>query len=162
MARPTKYDTHIKPFFNEIKEAVDRGVCEKEIAKSLGVSYSTWREYKKEFSAFSALLKRDEDKTKEILKQLDNALLKFATGFVYEEEKEYATIDKDGNIKKHKEKYKKYSPPNPTAIFGAFNRFDPDYKKDKAYYDLKKQELELKKALAEVNNFDLNFEEIDV
>ena len=162
MARPTKYDTHVKPYFKEIKEAVDRGVDEKEIAKSLSISKSTWIEYKHKFSDFSNLLKRDEDKTKEILKQLDNALLKSATGFVYEEEKEYATIDKDGNVKKHKEKYKKYSPPNPTSIFGAFNRFDPDYKKDKAYYDLKRQELELKKALAEVNNFDLNFDELEV
>ena len=49
-------------------------------------------------------------------------------------------------------------PPDTTAIFGALNRFDPNYKKDSAYYELKKQELELKKAIAESNNFDLDLD----
>lgn len=155
MGRPNKYETHVKPHFKEIKEAFERGVDEKEIAKSIGVAVSSWCEYKHRYPEFVELLKRSEEKTKEILKRLDSALLKSAEGFEYTEKKQYITEDDKGNKKKHTEIYTRYSPPNPTAIFGALNRFDPDYKKDKAYYELKQQELELKKAIAENNNFDL-------
>ena len=162
MGRPSKYETKVKPFFKEIKAAFDRGVEEKVIAKEIGVSVSSWCEYKNKYSEFAELLKRDEDKTKEILERLDSALLKSAEGFEYQEKKQYITEDENGKKKKHTEIYTKYSPPNPTAIFGAYNRFDPNYKKDKAYYDLKKQELELKKLIADSNNFDLNLEDLDV
>ena len=160
MGRPNKYETHVKPHFKEIKAAFDKGVDEKEIAKSIGISISAWCDYKNKYSEFAELLKRDEEKTKEILEQLDSALLKSATGFEYQEKKQYITEDENGNRKKHTEIYTKYAQPNPTAIFGALNRFDPDYKKDKAYYDLKKQELELKKMLADANNFDLNIDDL--
>jgi hypothetical protein len=158
MGRPSKYETHVKPHFEAIKKAFDRGVEEKEIAKSIGISLSSWCDYKNRYSEFAQLLKRDDEKTKEILERLDSALLKSACGFEYQEKKQYITEDENGKKKKHTEIYTRYAPPNPTAIFGALNRFDPDYKKDAAYYDLKKQELELKKMLAEANNFDLNID----
>ena len=158
MGRPSKYETCVKPYFKEIKSAFNKGVDEKDIADSLGISVSSWCEYKNKYSEFAELLKRDEDATKEILERLDSALMKSAEGFEYQEKKQYITEDESGRKKKHTEIYTKYNPPNPTAIFGALNRFDPNYKKDKAYYDLKRQELELKKLVAESNNFDLNFE----
>lgn len=160
MSRPSKYETHVKPHFKEIKEAFDRGVEEKEIAKSIGISVSTWCEYKTRYSEFAELLKRDDDATKKILERLDSALLKSAEGFEYEEEKKVARRDKNGDNIILIEKYKKYSPPNPTAIFGAYNRFDKNYAKDAAYYDLKRQELELKKKIAEASNFDINLGEL--
>lgn len=160
MARPSKYETHVRPHLQEIKEAYNRGVEEKEIAKNLGIAVSTWCEYKNKYSELTEVLKRDEDKTKIILENLNSALLKIAYGFEFQEKKQYITADESGKQRKHTEIYTRYCPPNPTAIFGAFNRFDPDYKKDKAYYELKKQELELKKLIAEANNFDLDFNEV--
>lgn len=159
MGRPSKYETAVKPYLQEIKEAFERGVEEKVIADNLGISVSTWCEYKNKYSELKEALKRDDDKIKKILERLDSALLKSAEGFQYQEKKQYITEDDKGNQKKHTEIYTRYSPPNPTAIFGALNRFDPNYKKDKAYYELKKQELELRKLIAESNNFDLNFDE---
>lgn len=156
MGRPNKYETHVKPYFREIKEAFDRGVEEKQIAKNIGVSISSWCEYKAKYSEFAELLKRDEDAIKEILKQLDGALLKSALGYDYEEKKQYITEDDNGNKKKHTEITKRHQPPNVTAIFGAYNRYDKNYVKDKAYYELKQQELELRKAIAESQNFDLD------
>ena len=160
MARPSKYETHVKPHLDEIKAAYARGVEEKEIAASLGVSVSAWCDYKNKYSEFAEVLKRDESKTAEILQKLDSALLKCACGYEYEEVKVYTTTDSEGNTKTHKEKTQKHQPPNPTAIFGAYNRFDPNYVKDKAYFNLKQQEYELKKAIAEANNFDLNLEDL--
>lgn len=157
MARPSKYDTHIKPYFEDIKSALSRGVDEKEIAKSLDVSTSAWCEYKNKFTEFRELFSDKKDYSA-ILERLDNALIKSACGYEYEELTVYTTTDEDGKTKTHKEKRQRHQPPNVTAIFGAYNRFDPNYKKDKAYYDLKREELDLKKALAEANNFDLNID----
>lgn len=162
MGRPSKYESKVKPFFKEIKAALNRGVEEKEIAKSIGISISSWCEYKNRYTEFAELFKKDEDKIREILDLLDSALIKSAVGFEYQEKKQYITEDENGNKKKHTEIYTKYSPPNVTAIFGAYNRFDENYKKDRAYYELKKQELELRKAIADSNNFDLNLDELNV
>ena len=78
--------------------------------------------------------------------------------FEYQEKKQYIKKDENGEAVTYTEISTKYQPPSETAIFGALNRFDPNYKKDKAYYELKKQELELKKEVAKSNNFDLNID----
>jgi hypothetical protein len=118
------------------------------------VSISSWCEYKNKYPEFAEVLKRDEQDTAAILKRLDSALLKCAEGFHYTEEKKVGRRDADGERIVLVEQYKKYQPPNPTAIFGAYNRFDPDYVKDRAYFNLKQQELELRKAIAQDNAFD--------
>lgn len=75
MARPSKYETHVAPRLEEIKDWVRNGATDEEVAKRLGIAYSTLREYKTEFSAFSAALKE----TKEIVdSQVENALLQNA------------------------------------------------------------------------------------
>ena len=152
--RPNKYETHVRPHLAEIKAAYARGVEEKEIAKSLGVSITSWCEYKNRYTEFAEALKRDEKDTAAILERLDSALLKCAEGFHYEEEKKVGRRDANGERIVLVEQYKKYQPPNPTAIFGAYNRFDPNYVKDRAYFTLKQQELELRKAIAKDNAFD--------
>lgn len=146
--RPSKFDSHVKPYFKEIKDALERGVEENKIADSLNVSITSWCEYKLKFPEFAELFK-DVDRT-DILRTLDGALMKAATGFEYKEIKTYQVKDDEGNvIKTHSEITQKVQPPNVTAIFGAYNRFDPNYIKDKAYYDLKQQELELKRIAQE-------------
>lgn len=75
MARPSKYETHVAPRLEEIQDWVRNGATDEEIAKRLGIAYSTLREYKNEFSAFSAVLKG----TKEFVDaQVENALLQSA------------------------------------------------------------------------------------
>lgn len=56
-------------------------------------------------------------------RQVENALLKNALGFEYEETKTIIEISPDGEKKQRVEKIKKYSPPNPTSqIFWLKNR----------------------------------------
>lgn len=152
MPRPSKYETKVKPYFDEIRKMLERGLTEKEVAKSLGIAYSTYNEYKLKYSEFAEAIKSVD--LKPLIKDLENALIKRAKGYDYEEKKQYITEDADGNKKKHTEITTKHQPPDTTAIFGALNRFDPNYVKDQAYYDLKKQELELRKAIAKENAFD--------
>lgn len=88
------------------------GLIDEQIAKNIGVSYSTFRDWKKRFPALSAALKE----SKEVVdRQVENALFKSAVGFIYEEE----TVTNAGDVVK----VKKYSKPNTTAqIFWLKNR----------------------------------------
>lgn len=88
------------------------GLIDEQIAQNMGISYSTFKEWKKKFSDFSAVLK----KGKEVVdRQVENALLKTAIGYVYEEE----TVTNAGKVVV----VKKYSKPNTTAqIFWLKNR----------------------------------------
>ena len=153
MARPNKYESHIKPHLKEIKEALERGVEENKIAKELGVSISAWCDYKNKFSEFTEVFKNKD--VSGILTRLDSALMRIAEGYEYTEKKQYIKKDKNGESVTYTEITTKQQPPNVTAIFGAYNRFDPNYVKDKAYFELKQQELEIKRMNAEANNFDL-------
>ena len=76
-----KYKTYVEPRFEEIKAWVRDGLIEEDIAKRLGIAYSTFREYKKKHSALSALLIR----TKEIFdNQVVDALHKNTLGGIIE------------------------------------------------------------------------------
>lgn len=153
MARPNKYETHVKPYLQDIKQALERGVEEKTIAENIGVSVSAWCDYKNRYSEFAEVFKKKD--VSAILERLDGALMKIAEGYEYQEKKQYIKKDEDGESVTYTEITTKHQPPNVTAIFGAYNRFDPNYVKDKAYFELKQQELELKRMNAEANNFSL-------
>ena len=58
-------------------------LTDEQIAKNLGIAYSTLREYREKYSALSAALKRG----KEVVdREVENALLKRALGYNYVEE----------------------------------------------------------------------------
>lgn len=88
------------------------GLTDEQIAHNCGVAYSTFREWKKKFSALSAVLK----KGKEVVdRQVENALLNNALGFHYEEE----MVTNKGEVVR----VEKYQAPNTTAqIFWLKNR----------------------------------------
>lgn len=88
------------------------GLIDEQIASNIGVSYSTFREWKKRFPALSAVLKKSKDV---VDRQVENALFKSAIGFEYEEE----TVTNAGDVVA----VRKYSKPNTTAqIFWLKNR----------------------------------------
>ncbi|MFS9334791.1 helix-turn-helix domain-containing protein [Streptococcus peroris] len=88
------------------------GLIDEQIAKNMGVAYSTFKDWKKRFPDLSAVLKR----SKEVVdREVENALFELAKGFVYEEE----TVTNTGEVVT----VKKYSKPNVTAqIFWLKNR----------------------------------------
>lgn len=88
------------------------GLIDEQIAINIGVSYSTFRDWKKKFPALSAALKKGKDV---VDREVENALYKSAIGFIYEEE----TVTNAGDVVL----VKKYSKPNTTAqIFWLKNR----------------------------------------
>lgn len=78
MVAKSKYETHVLPKLFLIECWARDGIIDKDIAKKLGVAYSTFRVYIKDFSALSAALK----KGKEIVDyEVENALLRKAKGY---------------------------------------------------------------------------------
>ncbi len=120
MARPSKYETHVKPKLLLVQGWARDGLTDEQIAKNLGIAYSTFREYVKQYSALSATLQ----KGKEVIDfEVENALLDSALGFEYEEQ----VLTKDGDIVT----LKKFQAPNTTAqIFWLKNR-RPDKWRDR-------------------------------
>lgn len=88
------------------------GLIDEQIAKNMGVAYSTFKDWKKRFPDLSDVLKR----SKEVVdREVENALFESAKGFIYEEE----TVTNTGEVVT----VKKYSKPNVTAqIFWLKNR----------------------------------------
>ena len=109
--RPSKYDSHVKPKLLLIEAWARDGLTEADICKNLDVSNDSFIEYKKQYPELVETLKNG----KEVIDvQVENALLKAALGYEYEED----GIGKDGVYR-----LTKYAHPNTTAlIFWLKNR----------------------------------------
>ena len=138
--RPNKYDTHVKPRFNEIKEWLQAGATEKEIAENLGIHKSVFAKYKKQYKELNDLCKNGRKKAVQDIKA---ALFKRATGFQYSESKYIE--DSEGYWKR--ESMTKTALPDPTAAMMLLKHWDKDsgWTSDPQSLELKKEELELKK-----------------
>lgn len=103
----------------KVKAWARDGLTDKQIANNMGIAHSTFKLWKKEYSALLSALK----KGKEVVDmEVENKLYERAMGFYYEEEKTYIE-DVGGIIKKRKEVFKRYSVPDTTAqIFWLKNR----------------------------------------
>lgn len=144
--RKGKYETYVKPRFEQIEKWLNGGASEKQVAEALGISYAAFNNYKRDYDELRELCEKPRVG---VVLDLRSALVQRALGFTYEEKKQYITEDEDGNKKKHTEITVKQALPDTTAIFGALNLYDPDYVKDKKAHELKEQELELRRQMAE-------------
>lgn len=106
-----KYGTHVKPKLLLIEAWCRDGLTDLDMCKNLDISEDSFYKYKKEHSEFSEALK----KGKEVIDvMVENALLKAALGYEYEETKD----TENGS-----ERTTKYAHPNTTAlIFWLKNR----------------------------------------
>lgn len=147
--RRSKYNEYVKPHLKQIEKWARAGATEEEICRALGIAQSTFYEYKKKYSELSNALRAGRQC---VVLDVKAALLKKALGFEYEEKR---GVKKDGEIVSM-EVYMRYSPPDTTAAAMLLRNYDEDWRdKDSASTDFRKQEIEIKKALAEVNNFGL-------
>lgn len=76
MAKP-KYFTHVEPKLELIEGWARDGLTDEQIAKNLGIAYSTFREYRNKYSALSTALKKGKEVVDyEVEKALLNKALK--------------------------------------------------------------------------------------
>ena len=154
--RPNKYDTNVKPRFSEIKEWLEVGATEKEIAENLGVNQKVFCKYKKQYSELNDLVKNGRKKA---VQEIKAALFKRATGIKYTEKKtirKQILLDGEDDEKipatlVQVETYEKYALPDPTAALMLLKHWDKEqeWSGDPASLKIKKEELELKKKHAE-------------
>ena len=150
--RKSKYDLMVKPHIKQIEEWAKNGATEKEICDALGIAQSTFYEYKKRYSELSNALRTGRQC---IVLDIKAALLKKALGL---KKKKKRGVKKDGALVSM-EVYVRYSPPDTTAAAMLLRNYDKDWRdKDSASTDFKRQEIEIKKALAETNNFGLELD----
>lgn len=96
------------------------GLTDEQIADNIGISTSTLYDWKKKYPEFSEALK----KGKEIVdREVENALLKSALGFYYEEQ----SVTNKGDVVT----LKKYEKPNVTALIFWLKNRKPDVWRDK-------------------------------
>lgn len=150
--RPSKYESDVKPRFNEITEWLQIGATDKEIADNLGINKATMCEYKKRYSEFNELIKSGRKMPVQTIKA---ALFKRATGFSYSEKK---IVRKQILLKGEDEteipatlvqveEYEKCALPDPASAMILLKHWDKEHgwTNDPQQLELKKEELALKK-----------------
>lgn len=82
MARPSKYKTHVEPKLNRIEAWARDGLTDEQIAHNLGISLTSYYDYKLKYAEFSDALKNGKEDIDIIV---ENSLLKRAVGYKYDE-----------------------------------------------------------------------------
>lgn len=155
--RKSSYETVILPNKEKIRELLEDGYSEREVARCIGVSYSTWKKHKSKIKDFSALILTAREKE---IKELEKSMYVQALGFTKTVKKamklKIVVYDEHtGKKKKEEEKIEFYEeeiyiPPSQSA--GAFllkNWAKEKYSNNPAELDQKKEELEYKRTLEE-------------
>ncbi|KLU65709.1 hypothetical protein DEAC_c23390 [Desulfosporosinus acididurans] len=101
----------VKARLSEIEQWIKDGLTEEQVCTNLGIGVSTFSEYKVRHEELRELLKKSRQV---LVTQIENALVKRALGFSYEETK-ISIRQMDGREVKFTEKTTKYQPPDVAA-----------------------------------------------
>lgn len=147
----SKYERTIPPNIVYIRNWLSEGVSEKKIAENLGISYSTWRKWKKEKESFSALFDTIEVKAR--IETLENNMFKLATGYTVRVKKAMKVRDPGGG--EHVEEYEEdiHVPPSFNANRFLLTNWSKDYANDPALIRQREKEFEHKKKIDELNSW---------
>ena len=144
LGRKNKYYTHIKPYLKDIPEMLQT-MTEEQVAKKLGVAYSSWNKYKLEFTELTEVIKKGNAN---LVSELKSVLKKRAKGFQYEERK----IIKEHGKTVREEIYIKSALPDVASINLLLKNYDKEnWANDPQVIELRKKELELKEKQVEAN-----------
>ena len=143
------YDSKVQPHLKEISEWIQT-MTEAQVAKKLGVGFSTFRRYKADHADLQRALKNGRE---ELVVELKGILKKKALGYYYKETKTYIK-DEDGKKVRIVEETERYAHPDTGAIHLLLKNLDETWRNDdQTTVDLKKQRLELEKEKQEANNW---------
>ena len=126
------------------------GLTEAQIAKNLGIIKNTLNTYKNQHHDFLDSLRRGRQVC---IAEIENALVKTALGFEYEEVKTYIK-DEGGRIVKYTEKTRKYHPPHVGACSILLKNKDKgNWSDNPMKIDLEREMLDFRKKLEEMKMF---------
>lgn len=145
MARPSNYESRVKPHLEKIRQ-MRTDMTEEQIAKTLGVDYSTFRNYKKQHPELQEALVKGQ---RELVMELKSTLIKKAKGFDYVEKK---IVRQGGKITKEEE-YHRTALPDVAALHLLLKNYSTDWHDDPQMYELKKKAQELEQKKVEANSW---------
>lgn len=130
----SKYETHVEPRLTEVEAWCSEGISEKKIAKKLGISYASFKNYKKEHLALLATITRARAYVDDI--EVVPAYLRKVTGYdVTETKREYIYVknEETGTYEKvlfKETEQERHIPPDPRAAeFWLTNRQPEKWKR---------------------------------
>ena len=133
MARPSKYETHVKPKLAAVQGWAMQGLNNEQIAKNLGINIATLYKYKADNEELNEALKKGREVADF---EVVNALHENATGYWKEEQivsqKKTVSYNKEGKRIEVTEPcivtVEKWYPPNVTAqIYWTKNRMPKEF-----------------------------------
>lgn len=143
--RKSKYDKNTFPLLAE--NLARKGFKDEEIAKSLGIALGTYYDFKNKFPEFSEAIKRGK---KPVDIEVENALLKRALGYDFEEKTTEIEIGADGQAKPARIKtIKKHYAGDVAAQFIWLKNRMPKEWRDKREFEV--QEMKLPEIKIEVS-----------
>jgi hypothetical protein len=123
--RRTKYNTLLKPRFNEVVQWIAEGCTDYSIAEKIGVHYNTLSRWKSEYKEFADLYARAQD-ARNCLTM--NSMFKKSNGIRVQLKKQ--KVLSDGSVKDYIEE--QYYPPDVNAADLFLRNNDPEYKGPKS------------------------------
>lgn len=149
MGRRSRYETHIEPRLDEIREMIQL-LDEGQIAKRLGVSRSCFESAKRKHPELCEALKAGRETLVEDLKL---TLKKKAKGYYYEETME-RTVNEDGKVTTIRETKRKYAQPDTGAIHLLLKNLDDTWRNDdRETMDLRHEKVKLDRERMENGNW---------
>lgn len=140
----------VKENLHYVEKWARDGLTEEQIAKNLGISKATLNDYKNKHVDLLAAIKRGRAS---VVTEIENALVKRALGFEYEEIKTYIK-DEGGKVVKYTEKTKKYQPPDVGACAILLKNKDRENWSDNpAKLEIDRAMLELQKKAQELKQW---------
>ena len=122
-------------------------MTEKQIARKLGIAYSSWCLYKNDYSELSETIKKGRQS---LVVELKSTLIERAKGFQYTEKK----VIKEGGEVVREEIYTKSSLPDVAALNLLLKNYDKEnWSNDPQVIELRKKELELRERQIENNEW---------
>lgn len=156
--RKTVYETHIAPRLDEIRKWRKIGATVENMCEVLGVSKTTFHKYLNEQPEFADAYKKGKT---ELVMDLRGELARIAFKHTLETKKQYIKQDMEtGQKTQYTEITTKEVDGDIAAINLLLKNLDENWSNDPQNLALRKQELELRKAIAAANNFDLDMEEL--
>lgn len=153
--RKSKYHENVQPYLEKIRDYKLSGATDEQICAVFDISQSSFYEYKKKYPEFSEAIKKGKI---ELILDLRGELARIAKKHTLETKKQYIKQDLEtGNKTQYTEITTREVDGDVAALNLLLKNLDKDnWANDPQSLSLRQQELELRKAIAEANNFDLD------
>ena len=135
------------------------GLTNEQIAENMGITRQTLGDWCNKYTSILGALKKGREP---VVRHIENALIKSAKGFEYEETTIEQWTDDDGRKRQKIAKHKRYSPPNSSAAIFLLKNYKPE--KYRNYNELTKRQIEaeIRKLEAETKRVEKEAEELEV